>query len=702
MRYPAPCPSGTPLQHNETMKAPIITVLTGLTAVHADTTYTDAFDYPDGPIVSALQSPWIHTSGSENEIPVSGNTLQLNATGSEDIRVPLDPGDTAPGSWFARFTLSVDAEPSNSGAYFAHFISGSRTFRGRLLVRSPEAGEVQVGIASDGSASVFADTTLQPGTSHTLVIAYHSGTGRTELWIDPESGDPPLIDILPSGAGVEPSGFAWRQAAGIGSLIVDDLVIATTLAEALETDSRQPWIVQHPASTGIVSGADAVLNAQVRSVSPTEYQWWFHDNPIPGATEPTLRLESAGPGDSGDYWIEAGNPFGRIQSRKARIVIEPDPAHAPTILAETSLARAIAPDEETSIDNAPDHAVVPGELLRVRVRINSGDASPLELEPVIEPSISEATWIETSSEPGAAEGRFEIRPSPANQGRSIQFHLRASTPSGETVENWQVYVPTSLEQALVISEFLPHPSTDPLAPRFNPLNRETPAVASRIGAEDEFVELVNTGVASIDLAGWTLSDSIEVRHVFKGEAVLEPQGVFVVFGGAESGSAPRVPEGTRVWRAEVTPLVGLGLNNAGDSLELRNASGTLVTRVAFGDTSRIEGSLARSPFPGGPFTDHHAISASAVSPGTRSDGSAFSHPDPGVAPRLHVRSITATGAELIGLPVDTGLWELQVSDRPLGPFETDLSARPVETDGGAVEVDTPPTGGSRFWRAVRR
>jgi len=68
-----------------------------------------------------------------------------------------------------------------------------------------------------------------------------------------------------------------------------------------------------------------------------------------------------------------------------------------------------------------------------------------------------------------------------------------------------------------------------------------------------------------------------------------------------------------------------------DTLIVRNASGHLVERVLYTQSLVTnDGSLTRSPDLTGPFVTHSAISTNSVSPGTRSNGAAFS--EPAIAP----------------------------------------------------------------------
>ena len=151
--------------------------------------------------------------------------------------------------------------------------------------------------------------------------------------------------------------------------------------------------------------------------------------------------------------------------------------------------------------------------------------------------------------------------------------------------------------------------------------------------DDEFVELVNTGAAPLDLGGFTIVEltvPAVPRHTFADGTVLQPGKAAVIFGG---GDAPDATEGAVyfVANAEDPALpFGLSLNNDGDAVKLLDADGKLVAEFNYGADTGLEPafdeSLTRSPDLTGEFVPHSQAAGAAgtiFSPGAKADGTTF-------------------------------------------------------------------------------
>lgn len=136
-------------------------------------------------------------------------------------------------------------------------------------------------------------------------------------------------------------------------------------------------------------------------------------------------------------------------------------------------------------------------------------------------------------------------------------------------------------------------------------------------SEDEFVEIANRSGDAIDMSGWTLSDSVGVRHVFPNGTVLDDQCVIVIFGGGD-------PTGGFGGALVQTASTGfLGLNNGGDSVIVADAAGILQLEVAYGGEAGDNQSITLVPdIYGDAYAKHSEVSpdGSLWSPGLRIDG----------------------------------------------------------------------------------
>jgi endonuclease/exonuclease/phosphatase family metal-dependent hydrolase len=135
----------------------------------------------------------------------------------------------------------------------------------------------------------------------------------------------------------------------------------------------------------------------------------------------------------------------------------------------------------------------------------------------------------------------------------------------------------------------------------------------------EFIELLNVGGASANLAGVTLSDAVGVRHKFA-PASLAPGKAVVVFGGKGA-----IPLG--LGNALAASSGGLGLNNTTDTVKLKDASGRTLDALSYAKAlaakDGVSMNLARDGDPGEDFVLHTSMSPLAASPGKRIDGSPF-------------------------------------------------------------------------------
>jgi len=157
------------------------------------------------------------------------------------------------------------------------------------------------------------------------------------------------------------------------------------------------------------------------------------------------------------------------------------------------------------------------------------------------------------------------------------------------------WTPAGPPPPIVINEWLPDPAGS--------------------DTDQELVELVNPNDYAVGLAGWELSDDLDVRHTFPTEAFIPAGGAVVIFDGGEHGDVPG---------AVVASSGLLSLNNSGDTLTLVAPGDVTVSTVTWTDST--EGvSFNRSPdgAADGEIVLHTELSSLPTSPGLRADGTTW-------------------------------------------------------------------------------
>ena len=160
--------------------------------------------------------------------------------------------------------------------------------------------------------------------------------------------------------------------------------------------------------------------------------------------------------------------------------------------------------------------------------------------------------------------------------------------------------PPSTAAKIIINEILANePSTDPAF---------------------EFIEVVNTGDAAVDMSNWTLSDQTLVRHTFAVDTILAPKAAIIVYG-QWSAIPANMSNGVAASSGQ------LSLTNSGDTVALTDANGTKQDSVTYASalSSRDGVSMTRQIDGDGSASMvlHDTVSSTPSSPGARSDGLGF-------------------------------------------------------------------------------
>jgi len=123
--------------------------------------------------------------------------------------------------------------------------------------------------------------------------------------------------------------FRWRDVDDTGSdhgVAIDDLAIAYDLDNA---PPAAPVILTQPQNQSAFVGDTVVFTSLATGTPPPAYQWRFNGTNLPGATAPTLTLNSVTTNQSGDYFVVITNSVGATTSQVARLTVVPPPPPVP-------------------------------------------------------------------------------------------------------------------------------------------------------------------------------------------------------------------------------------------------------------------------------------------------------------------------------------------------------------------------------------
>jgi endonuclease/exonuclease/phosphatase family metal-dependent hydrolase len=135
----------------------------------------------------------------------------------------------------------------------------------------------------------------------------------------------------------------------------------------------------------------------------------------------------------------------------------------------------------------------------------------------------------------------------------------------------------------------------------------------------EFVEIQNGTGSTINLTGFTISDSTGTRHTFPSGSSIAPGKAIAVFGAASG-----IPAGLA--NAVGASTGQLNLANGGDTVRLRNSSGTIVDSFTYPSSLAASDGVSMNRNPdasAGSFVLHNTISSLPSSAAKRSNGTSF-------------------------------------------------------------------------------
>jgi hypothetical protein len=202
---------------------------------------------------------------------------------------------------------------------------------------------------------------------------------------------------------------------------------------------------------------------------------------------------------------------------------------------------------------------------------------------------------------------------------------------GTRINGTPFFAPPALDTGVVIDTGLGEPAPDVMLNELLASTSEDTNCDDRTNtAQDIFLEFVNRGEDTVDLAGWSVSVDSVIRHTFS-DITLSSGGATVVFGGGTplfDGTGPALshcvalPPSVEVVTADSGRL---NLMSTGSTVRLIDASGGVVHSYTYGDEASGDVSLVRDP----ELSDEPMVlltlldSGASFSPGTRAGGTAL-------------------------------------------------------------------------------
>jgi hypothetical protein len=293
----------------------------------------EPFDYPDGSLITVSGGRWSSHSGTAGQVDVAAGAVRLTQAETEDVNALLGGGPYAADSGamlYAKFTVRFTALPDGAGTYFAHFKDATTSgFRCRVFasVNGAAEGKFRLGISeAANTTTAFFERDLSLDTPYVVVVRYDTATAASTLWVDPAAESDPAVSASDDAAPVSVVAFALRQSLsagnGMGTLVLDDLRVATSFAELFgSVTDAPPQILTPPESQSVAAGGTVTFRVVASGTPPLYYQWQRAQTNLPGAVNSALTLSPVTAADAGAYRVIVSNAFGVATSDEALLTV---------------------------------------------------------------------------------------------------------------------------------------------------------------------------------------------------------------------------------------------------------------------------------------------------------------------------------------------------------------------------------------------
>jgi endonuclease/exonuclease/phosphatase family metal-dependent hydrolase len=296
----------------------------------------DNFNYSNGPLVAAVDSPWTTYSGSSGQVNIISDRIFLSRTNSEDVQATLAGQpyvSTSDAVLYVSFKINYASLPSSTGSYFAEFKGGGLDFRARIFAQTAgaAAGAFRVGLANSGSSpSAVFGADLQTNTDYTLVVRLVVSNAVGTLWVNPSAETDPGVTATDGTSAQTITCYGFREdgtSGTIGSLYVDDVRVGTTFCDVVTNAPplERPVVISPPKNQVVTNGANVTFSVSANGLPPPVYQWQFtpasnvgmEATNLPGQVSTNLTLTGVTFAQAGFYSVVISNALGSASSSPA-------------------------------------------------------------------------------------------------------------------------------------------------------------------------------------------------------------------------------------------------------------------------------------------------------------------------------------------------------------------------------------------------
>jgi hypothetical protein len=268
----------------------------------------------------------------------SVDTLRLVNKGSDRVIFDTWAGET--------YYIAAETAETDTGDITIYLMAGlpttiSRPIPGNLVANpsfedtaNPIWSFTDVGgaineVAPDGrnyvttwTGNFYQDIPTTPGEQYRLRFVYAPAALNQDALIV-KLGGSEVGRVAAAAGGWQTADFVVTATAATSRLEFTGTGIGSSMDQiSLVPLNDPPVIMTQPTSATAFRGAPVLFHAGITGADPMARQWYFNDQPIPGATDVSLKFATVSATNVGTYYIVATNAYGRAESDHVTLSVE--------------------------------------------------------------------------------------------------------------------------------------------------------------------------------------------------------------------------------------------------------------------------------------------------------------------------------------------------------------------------------------------